>query len=938
MRSFGPLHPFFAPLALLADFNTSRDDQNPACFYINIQSGTSARQLFAIRRLSLFLANPLTVTSKKAILACSGGEEASAFVIPLSHLRGVFLPILLFFLRQEVMAEISGNGSLGQESRKLVSTCLEAIRALASRLDWIPYRELLASALSNLEIESFVALKYTLAILDGYQPNEESVDYMLTVVTRLQNHIVPPQKMHNNASPAASFTYLRTNAVVALVTLLKRLPKGILESRLHHLILKVVDLLRPSKKLPSYARREAVRALSKVAIMIGPGKALDGLFSNLARELSRGYTAMTIRLSALHTIFSDFVAAIDRGDVKSGGNLDNVCHVLMRLYLDEVAGQLAEEIDSRWEVFHKGSSTDASRSGRIPVRSDAVAPGSDLPEANGGPKAPEGLPALMRFCSPSMLRKIFKDLRIAAGLVASGRIISNESLQQGAEDSDEVKSDSNLTGLLRFRKRALTRLQAVFNRIPTRHGLLHPKMTIQSNILGRITLDLFDSQSLFTAERIEQPPLAKRGLAALYRPGWSKASTSLLEKRPEYMIIPAEPKLASHNPHGTQTDKAHINMLTACGLHSIVGLIRQGRLNPSTNSEDLELLSDAIPATLNTLLTSNSLVVLAGAVRCVKIFIQLKLKRFEENLPQIAIALFGLVDKHAGLLTSRVTSKDAAAQSFAHGLYATLAALIQRQVNYNLSNPQLATLFSTLETEVAGDSATSPVLSLLAAFLSRRLRDPHTKDDEESGGHISFHLSGETDIRDRVIDDGLVVSKVTDKDFSFAGAGGGQRLSNVMLRVQKLVVLSASETVRRDCRRCLLAYLMNYPHQRRFVEAFVRFLLRQLEHKRETGRSSVTALLSMVVSEMPQSALVQHGLEETILIAVCAAVERESSVSVRLSLYGLVRLLFTKIPAERAISHFQQYFLAFLKAPIESRASARLLGLQVGETVLSYFF
>ncbi|KAM7534580.1 hypothetical protein Aperf_G00000113103 [Anoplocephala perfoliata] len=934
VRSFGPFHPFFAPLALLADFGTSRNDQNPVCFYINIQSGTSARQLLAIRRLSLFLANPLTIASKKAILACSGGEETSTFVIPLSHLRGVFLPILLFFLRQEVMAEVSGNGSLGQETRRLVSACLEAIRALASRLNWIPYRELLASALSNLELESFVALKYILAILDGYQPNEESVDYMLTVVTRLQNHIVPPQKMHNNTSPAASFTYLRTNAVVALVTLLKRLPKGHLESRLHHLILKVIDLLRPSKKLPSYARKEAVKALSKVAIMIGPGKALDGLFSSLARELSRGYTAMSIRLSALHTIFNDFAAAVDRGDVKSGGNLDNVCQILMRLYLDEVAGQLAEEMDSRWEAFHKGSSTDASRSGRLPGRSDGVAPGSDLPEANAGPKAPEGLPALMRFCSPSMLQKIFKDLRTAAGLVASGRIISNESLQQGAEDSDEVKPDDKLTGLLRFRKRALARLQAVFNRIPTRHGLFHPKMTIQSNILGRIALDLFDSQSKSTAEMAERQPLVKRGIAALYRPGWSKANTGLLEKRPDYLIIPEEPKLASHNPHGTQTDQAHINMLSACGLLSIVGLIRQGRLNPSTNLEDMELLSDVIPAALNILLTSNSLVVLAGAVRCVKIFLHLKLNRFEENLPQIAAALFGLVDKHAGLLTSRVTSKDAAAQSFAHGLYATLAAFIQHQTNYTLSNPQLATLFSTIETEVVGDSATSPVLSLLAAFLSRRLRDPCMKDEEEMNGHISFLSSGDIDIRDRVVDDGLVVSKATDKDFSFAGAGGGQRLSNVMLRIQKLVVLSTSETVRRDCRRCLLAYLLNYPHQRRFVEAFIRFLLRQLEHKREIGRSSVTALLSMVVSEIPQSALVQNGLEETILIAVCAAVERESSLSVRLSLYGLVRLLFTRIPTERAVAHFQQYFLAFLEAPMESRASARLLGLQMVAVVL----
>lgn len=429
VKSFGSSHAFFAPLALLAD--SAMSDQQPVCFFVNIQSGTSARQLFAIRRLTLFLSNPLTIASKKAIASCiTDSSTEGSFVIPLSHLRGVFLPILLFFLRQEMMAELSGAGSLGQESRQLVSACLNAVRALASRLAWTPYRELLSAALSNLDQESTIALKYTLAILDGYQPCEEAVDFMLTVVGRLQAYIIPPA--HKTEVQPKSFTYLRTNAVVALVTLLRRLPKGQLESRLPTLVLRVVDLLRPAKKLPSHARLEAVQALSKVATMVGSGPALDSIFSTIARELSRGYMAMTIRLAALHRIFSDFTAAMDRGEVAAAANLDNVCHILLRLYLDEVAGQLGEETDSRHEAFHKGSTTDANS------RMSSIASFVDLPEARGGPKAPNGLPALLRFCSPAMLERVFKDLRTAATLIASGRIISNESLQQEGEQSGEL--------------------------------------------------------------------------------------------------------------------------------------------------------------------------------------------------------------------------------------------------------------------------------------------------------------------------------------------------------------------------------------------------------------------------------------------------------------------------------------------------------------------
>ncbi|VDD82302.1 unnamed protein product [Mesocestoides corti] len=930
VKSFGASHRFFAPLALLADDSLTADQQ-PVCFYVNLQSGTSARQLFAIRRLALFLHNPLTIASKKAIARCTvkkEGDEAAPFVMPLSHLRGIFLPTLLFFIRQEMVAELSGAGSLGLESRQIVSTCLDAVRALASRLAWIPYRELLASALSNLDQESTIALKYTLAILDGYQPCEEAVDFMLTVVARLQAHIIPSYKAEGQGK---SSTYLRTSAVVALVTLLRRLPKGHLESRLPHLVLRVCDLLRPSKKLPSQARHEAVLALSKVAIMVGPGQGLDSIFSTLARELSRGYAAMTIRLAALHRIFFDFTAAMDRGEVSAvhGGSgcratLDNVCYILLRLYLDEIAGQLGEQTDSRREAFNKGSTSDFN------VQTLPVPSSTDLPEARGGPKASIGLPALLRFCSQSMLGRVFTDLRTATALVAAGRIISNESLQQGGDQSTgEVKSDEKLISHLRFRKRALARLQAAINRIPTKYGVLHPKMLVPPCALGRLALTFVSTASVDTNKK--PTPVLKRGLEALYRPGWGKAGTQLLEKRPDYLEVPAEPKLSTQNLHVTQTDSAHQDILSACGLQTIIGLVKLGLLSPTTRPEDATLLSDAVPLTLATLNTSKSLAVLAGAVRCVRIFFHLDLECFEAFLPDVARALFGLVDKHTGLLSTNATARDSVAQSFAHGLYAALAALIQHQTKYTLSNAQLAILFGTIEMEIVRDAATSPALSLLTAFLNRRLRDPLADDD--SNKVISFDNINDSS-EDTILSSGLVVAKKSDTDFSFAGAGGGRRLSRLMLRLQRMVITSSNETVRRDCRRCLLAFLLNYPHQRRFIVGFVGFLLRQLEHNREIGRASVAALLSTIVSEFPVASLLQGGLEETIILAVGAAIERETSLDVRLALYGLVRLLFTRIPAKKAVAHFNEYLLAFLRAPADTRASARLLGLQMVSVIL----
>nr|VZI46652.1 unnamed protein product [Spirometra erinaceieuropaei] len=951
-------HPFFAPLALLADFSNTQ-----TCFFTNLQSGTTARQLFALRRLALFLQNPLTIASKKAIQRClavaaarRGKSQATAeaeggakepFVIPLHHLRGIFLPVLLFIVKQELNNEVnSPNGTISPEVRPLLTACFDAVRALVPHLPWSPYRELLNSALSQLDQapDSSVALRYALAIIDGFQApkwsesdsgQSEKLDFMLTVVSRMQTHITPSKSDGVGAdahSKLRSGTYLRTNAVVALVTLLRRLPQGSLSQRLPHLLLRVVDVLRPSRKLPSRARMEAVSALSKVAVMVAGGgkgdKDLDCLFNTVSRELSRGYTAMQIRLACLHRIFGDLAASIEKGDLSIvPGTLDNGCLLLFRLYLDEVAGSLGEQNDSRRDALASFSATSVAEGGLM--NSLPVAGTTDLPEAKGF-KAPAGVPLLLRFMSPSALERLFSDLRVAAALVAKGLIISNESLSSGGE----VTSDKQLINHLRYRKRALARLQTVLNRIPTKQGLLAPRLFGGANHLdaGRLSLKLINTGD---NSKADQPPVQaiKRGPAALYRPGWGKAGSQPLEQRPSYLELPPEPTRESQKLHATQTDTAaHESLLlVSCGLQTLLGLLRSGLLQPDREA-DFQLLADCVPAVMRSLSTSY-LAVLAGAVRCVRFFLHVAVRGFALQLPEITSRLFALIDSHAGLLSTGGSARDAVAQSFAQGLYATLATVIRHQNHCPLSQPLLVTLFNTIETEIVRDAVTAPALALLLSLLHRRLRDPNS--NEESSAVVKFHGDNSAAASaDAMLAQGLLVAKATDKDFSFAGAGGGPRLVALMLRVLRMAIISPSELARRDCRRCLLTFLLNYPHQKRFITSLLGFLLRQLEHGVEFGRSSVASLLANIVAELPVENLLQGGLDETILLSVGAAIERESSVSVRLALYGIIRLLFTRLPEANAEAHFNEYLLAFLRAPASTRASARLLGLQLVSVVL----
>ncbi|VDP85558.1 unnamed protein product [Echinostoma caproni] len=167
-----------------------------------------------------------------------------------------------------------------------------------------------------------------------------------------------------------------------------------------------------------------------------------------------------------------------------------------------------------------------------------------------------------------------------------------------------------------------------------------------------------------------------------------------------------------------------------------------------------------------------------------------------------------------------------------------------------------------------------------------------------------------------------------------SGAGGGARLVDLIHRLQFLAITSSSEHIRAEARCCLVLFLLNYPHKAKFVQSFVAFCLRQLEYKKAFGRSSALSLLTGLTADLPISRLTANNLEETILVSVGAAIERESVRALRVSMLALIRLLFTRLPPALAEAHFRDYLLAFVTAPAATRTSARLLGLQLVSAVL----
>ncbi|CAH8864093.1 unnamed protein product [Trichobilharzia szidati] len=993
----------FAPLALLLDINSSNND-----FYTNLQSGTLQRQSCAIRRLALFLHNPLTIISRRQLSSVNNQlfgslNKKSDFPIPQKDLRNLFLPILWFYLEPELHSPTTSNNSKQLDyHKKLIEYCLDAIGALAKHLHWKSYRILLESVICRLNscVNTNLASQIIINLIDAFQPpdwkvsikstqeeeeeeeekqtdeghtvakitphpkllpssssscqseNSSILNYMLSVIKRLEPFIVKPtiktkKKTENptdNDNRSNNNQPLKISLVISLVMLLRRLPTGYLESRLPHLLLRVVDILRPSRDIHYEVRSEAVKSLSRMARLLGPGKALDKMFEVVSQQLNRGgYTYWQVRLYALHRVLGEVEQAVSAGEVAfKPGQLDNVGRILGRLYLDEMVGRLAEEMDSRRSGAQAFSDTrvkDLSTSNDLGGSTATI----DLPEANGF-KSPEGVARLCRLLSPDGIINLFTDIKTALSCAVSGGVLE-QMLNQTTSASTTKSSAASVGCGLRFRHRALARLECTLSRLPTKNAIFSNKY-ISSDI--HVIIKLFqqlvdenlaeisipDENSQLKSENTSNTIGSQNSKTVT---GWLQPQSKPLEPRWRYLEVEKEPA-RENNSLTTQSGLTQAHVMACCGLYLFVGLIRYQWLKQD-EAEHLQLMSSLIPSII-TCLNSKYVQVLEVAVKCVRLLLLIatskstagKIQKFQEYLNTIGEKLFSVLANQHGLLSAKTASSNCHAQNLASGLYRALASLVRHQYSYPLSRSQLLTLLNAVDIELNRDATVSPSLSLLHAILQRRLRDPSIQTAD--GDFLS--LLTDPEVSKELPVKGLVVAKLSDRDHdSVTGAGGGTRLLDLFSRLQVLAITSPSDQIRAESRCCLITFLLNYPHKVKFLHSFVAFCVRQLEYKKSAGRLSAASLLSGLISDLPITRLMGSShLDEAILLSVGAAIERESARKSRSTLLSLIRLLFSKLPIDAAQSYFSDYLLAFLTAPAESRCSARLLGLQMITSVL----
>uniref|UniRef100_A0A094ZTP5 U3 small nucleolar RNA-associated protein 20 n=1 Tax=Schistosoma haematobium TaxID=6185 RepID=A0A094ZTP5_SCHHA len=916
----------FYSLALLLDNYSMNND-----FYMNLQSGTLIRQCCAIRRLALFLHNPLTIISRRQLnnhLATNNHSNnrgnRNNFPISQKDLRNIFLPIIWFYLESEFNSSIdynnTNNNNLLDNHKKLIDYCLDAIEGIAKHFDWKYYRFLIESIIHRLNscINIHLISQIMIRIIDAFQPpkwntsidtnddndddddgdddddreqmddeetkkkkqdiddhlkrkqkvcteqgeNSMILNYMLNVIKRLEPFIIKPIKtnnttelMNNNNNQHQKKDNnnqnqpLKISLVISLVMLLRRLPSGYLESRLPHLILRIMDILRPSRDINYQIRYEAIKSLSRIGRLLGPSKSLDKLFDIVHQQLDRGgYTYWQVRLYTLHRVFNEVEQAIISGEVSyKSGQLDYIGRIMSRLYLDEMIGRLAEEIDSRRSA--KLSNTNMNElNGSIHM---------DLPEGNGF-KSPEGVTRLCRLLS----NKVHDNLEE----ITITNLDFNETNTTTIIDTDHHHDD------------------------PHQHS-------------NTIT-------------------------------GWYQPQSKLLEPRWKYLELDYEPKREYHSLI-TQSGLKQSYLLVCCGLSLFIGLIRYQWLKQD-QLNDLQLLNQFLPSII-TCLQSKYIQVLNITIKCIRLFLLItssksiinQIPKFSEYIHIIGNQLFNLLSNQSYLFSNKIGSISCHAQYFTKNLYCTLALLVNHQYNYPLSKIQLLTLLNIVDIELTHNQNESmnSSLTLFNSILKRRLRDPIIQTNENDA--LTFIKDPNLSMNNK----GLIIAKLSDHNYDpKTGSGGGQRLLNLFYRLQLLSITSSSEQIRKQSCNCLITFLLNYPHQLKFLQQFLQFYIKQLEYKKSIGRLSAIDLLHHLIDQLPITRFIgkqNQYLDEMIFLNVSVAIERESSRKCRRILLNFLNLLFNKLPLDLVHHYLNDYILSFLIAPPMTRCSARLLSLQI---------
>ncbi|MCH80984.1 small subunit processome component 20-like protein [Trifolium medium] len=101
---------------------------------------------------------------------------------------------------------------------------------------------------------------------------------------------------------------------------------------------------------------------------------------------------------------------------------------------------------------------------------------------------------------------------------------------------------------------------------------------------------------------------------------------------------------------------------------------------------------------------------------------------------------------------------------------------------------------------------------------------------------------------------------------------------DIVTRVSKLMVTSQMESIRKECRKILLQFLLDYRLSEKHLQRHLKFLFLNLQYKHSTGRESVLEMIHAIIVKFPKCVLDEQSLTLFLHLVACMANDNDNIV------------------------------------------------------------
>jgi len=803
-------------------------------------------------------------------------------------LSNVLLPIALHPIYECKMRSEEG----------FVLDSIATLGTIARNLPWNKYNSVLWVVLNQFDRfpeQERYSVAALCAIIDGFdfeltkKSADESGSSMAktSVWNSLENRIIPKIEglltKETVGKDGTRGKTIRPAIILALVKLFQKFPDEFFDLKLPSILAVICDALRNKD---SNARDVARNTMAKMVCSIDL-KYLGDVVREVAITLNEGYK-LHVRAATLHTILLELLKVYEppaKEKVEEESvPFDDCTAAIMDLIQDDlfgVANERRESRDTNVRFVKEAGGNKSVHSIEMLCRMISFAP----LKASSGDQSTSAVhciisPLLERLRQPDIDAKTIRKVKEVLSRIAIG-----------------FSNNKSLKGSQLF---------------PFVYATIHP--FIGNEAIVTVANDEDDSDDedgngvgikISGRNRTERPSKTKQ----------IKNKTSVVEWRPSTMDAAVSGKSAvnmkrseSHKLRKVQ-DGASAPKLTGSSRHNLLDTLDIRTINePATitaivfglnlmnaslkkldirDDQSLAMMDPFVPLLTACVCHCRDTEVALVALKCLLVLLRC-------NLPSIPSCSTSLGSKTLTLLTAAGSSLNTN-HDLTQACFRTLTHLISsdskiptdgetmvksRKVNEEhgiagglpLTDEQMKVLISLIQASITDSDQHNPALNLIKVILIRRYASPELYDLMES--------------------------------------------------MMKLVVRSPKATLRQECAKLFVRYLLDYPMGEARFEKHLKQVVANISYEYHEGRMSGTMLLNMLIEKVPQELLQNHS--QHIFLPLVLQLLNDDSKDCREKVSNCIVLLFKRSSAE-LLQTFQDYCSRWSK----QTGPLRLASLQV---------